>query len=81
MILTSLCHVSLLEDKEIDFGSVSSRSQALAGTFLKMKMNFSSQVLNMHCANQHRFAAPPPHPLVLFSSQEEACYLIAAPSA
>lgn len=63
MILTSLCHASLLEDKEMDFGSVPSRSQALAGTFLKMKMSFSSQVINMHCANQHRFAAPPPTPL------------------
>lgn len=48
-----------------------SRSQALAGAFLKMKMNFSSQVINILCTKQPRFAAPPPHPLFLFSSQEE----------
>lgn len=70
-MLTSLCRASLLEDKEMDFGSMPSRSQALAGAFLKMKMNFSSQVINILCTKQPRFAAPPPHPLFLFSSQEE----------
>lgn len=41
----------------------------------------------MFCAKQHWFAVPPPHPLFLFSSQEEgevdtqAGYLIAVPSA
>lgn len=85
-MLTSLRRASLLEDKEMDFGSMPCRSQALAGAFLKMKMSFSSQVINMFCAKQHWFAVLPPHPLFLFSSQEEgevdtqAGYLIAVPS-
>lgn len=65
-MLTSLHRASLLEDKEMDFGSVPCRSQALAGAFLKMKMSFSSQVINMFCAKQHWFAVPPPHPPLSF---------------
>lgn len=91
-MLTSLRRASLLEDKEMDFGSVPSRSQALAGAFLRSFLrsfpgSFSSQVINMFCAKQHWFAVLPPHPLFLFSSQEEgevdtqAGYLIAVPSA